>query len=126
VVRTGHVDRSELVALERAAAAVVLPSLAEGFGLPVLESLAAGAVVVTTGDTACGEVAGDAALRVPAGDADALAAAIARVLDDPTLAAGLRAAGPLRAGSFTWSAAADGVRAAYRDVLSGSNAGGRR
>jgi glycosyltransferase involved in cell wall biosynthesis len=126
VVRTGHVDRSELVALERAAAAVVLPSLAEGFGLPVLESLAAGAVVVTTGDTACGEVAGDAALRVPAGDADALAAAIARVLDDPTLAAGLRAAGPLRAGSFTWSAAADGVLAAYRDVLSGSNAGGRR
>ncbi len=126
VVRTGHVPRSDLVALERAASAVVLPSLAEGFGLPVLESLAAGAAVVTTLDTACGEVAGDAALRVPAGDAEALATAIARVLDDPTLAAGLRAAGPQRAAEFTWADAAEGVLDAYRSVLADPSAGGRR
>lgn len=113
----GHVDRAELVALERGAAAVCLPSLAEGFGLPVLESLAAGAVVVTTGDTACGEVAGDAAALVPAGDASALADTLAGLLDAPAVGADLRARGPARAAEFTWSATATGMIDAYRLAL---------
>ena len=113
----GYVDRAELVALERGAAAVCIPSLAEGFGLPVLESLAAGAVVVTTADTACGEVAGDAATLVPAGDAAALADALARLLDDPSASDDLRARGPARAAEFTWAATADGVIDAYRHAL---------
>lgn len=113
----GHVDRDELVALERGASAVCIPSLAEGFGLPVLESLAAGAAVVTTADTACGEVAGDAALLVPAGDAHALAGALAGLIDDPIAAAALRTRGPARAAAFTWAATATGVIDAYRHAL---------
>ena len=113
----GYVDREELVALERGAAAVCIPSLAEGFGLPVLESLAAGAAVITTEDTACGEVAGDAAALVPSGDASALAEALGALLDDPDAAGALRTRGPDRAAAFTWEATAAGVIDAYRHAL---------
>ncbi len=119
VLRLGHVDRADLAALERAAEAVVLPSLAEGFGLPVLESMAAGAVVVTTSDTACGEVAGDAAVTTPAGDAHALAEALAAVLDDEAACDRLRERAPARAATFSWGATAQGVLEAYRVALDG-------
>ncbi len=119
VVELGHVPRRDLTALEAGAAVVALPSLAEGFGLPVLESMAAGAPVVTTSGTACGEVAGDGALTVPPGDATALGEAIGRLLVDESLAAELRDRGRRRAAGFTWSAAAEGVLAVYRSVLGG-------
>ena len=84
-----------LAALFRQAAVVAYPSFEEGFGLPALEALACGAPLVTTTGSALDEVVGDAALPVPPGDADALAGAFARLLDDPR-AARLRAAGPIR------------------------------
>jgi glycosyltransferase involved in cell wall biosynthesis len=118
VARLGFVPAGDLAALERGAAAFCFPSTAEGFGLPVLESLAAGAAVVTTSGTACAEVAGDAALLVPPGDDVALAAALARVLDDAALAGILRARAPVRASEFTWERTADAVAAVYREALS--------
>jgi glycosyltransferase involved in cell wall biosynthesis len=117
VVRMGFVPREDLAALQRGAAACCLPSWAEGFGLPVLEGLAAGAAVVTTSGTACGEVAADAALLVPPGGAAELADAVGRLLEDPELARDLRGRGPVRAASFSWSDAARALLDAYARVL---------
>jgi glycosyltransferase involved in cell wall biosynthesis len=98
------------------AAAFCFPSLAEGFGLPVLEAMVAGAPVVTSAGTACAEVAGDAALLVDPLDVDSLAGGLDQVLDDADLADRLRAAGRARAATFTWSAVADAAVAAYTDT----------
>ena len=91
VVRLGFVPDADLPALQRAADVCCVPSLAEGFGLPVLEAMAAGAAVVTTRDTATGEVAGDGAVVVDTTSATRLAAALADVLDDRSLSESLRA-----------------------------------
>jgi len=106
VARLGFVDDADLAPLMRGAAAVCSPSRAEGFGLPVLEAMAAGAAVVTTAGTAPAEVAGDAAVLVPPDDAAGLALAIASVLDERPLADRLRAAGVERAASYRWDDAA--------------------
>jgi glycosyltransferase involved in cell wall biosynthesis len=76
IVRTGYLPDAAVPALLRRAAAVAYPALEEGFGLPALEALACGAPLVTTKGTAMAEFAGDAALLVPPGDADALADAL--------------------------------------------------
>jgi len=114
--RLGFLPRTDLDALYRAAAVVCYPSLREGFGLPVLEAMAQGAVVVTSGTTSTAEVAGDAALLVDPLDVDAIAGALARALDDQELAAGLRTAAVARAAEFTWARTAEGVVSAYRDA----------
>ncbi len=105
VVRTGYVDEDTKADLYRHADAFAYPSLAEGFGLPVLEALACATPTVTTTGSAPEEVAGDAALLVPPGDPEALATAIGRALGDE--AARLRRDGPARAAGFTWEANAD-------------------
>ena len=104
VVRTGWVSEDDKVALFAGADAFVYPSLAEGFGLPVLEAMACGTPTVTTTGSAPEEVAGDAALLVDPGDDEALAAAILGALGDD--ADRLRSAGPARAARFTWAATA--------------------
>lgn len=114
VIRASHLAESDLVALRTRAGVCCVPSWAEGFGLPALEALAAGAPLVTSAGTALEEVAGDAAVLVAPGRADDLAAALRSVLDDDDLSAELRSAGPARAAEFTWQRAA----AAYSDVYS--------
>jgi glycosyltransferase involved in cell wall biosynthesis len=116
VVTTGHLPASELPPLMAGAAAFCFPSLAEGFGLPVLEAMAAGAPVITSAGTACAEVAGDAALLVDPTDIDSIADALGEVLDNPDRAEQLRIAGRARAATFTWSAAADAALAAYAEA----------
>jgi glycosyltransferase involved in cell wall biosynthesis len=111
---------ADLVRWYRAADAFVFPSFYEGFGLPVLEALACGCPVIAGDASSVPEIAGDAALLVDPGDVEALERAIGRVLDDPSLAAALRAAGPRRAAAFTWARAAAQTLEVYRRTLGGA------
>ena len=117
VARLGFVASTDLAALQRGASVFCFPSWAEGFGLPVLEAMAAGSPVIATEGTAPAEVAGDAALLVAPGVPRALADSIERVLDDPALADRLRVAGRARAAEFTWEASARAMVDVYRRVL---------
>ena len=115
---TGFVPGRELAPLYGGAAVVCYPSLWEGYGLPVAEAMGAGAPVVTSLGTATEElVAGGAGLAVDPYDIDAIAAAIASVLDDDDLADRLRVAGRERAASTTWEGTAAATVAAYQEVL---------
>jgi glycosyltransferase involved in cell wall biosynthesis len=102
----GHVDQQDLPALISGARALVMPSLYEGFGFPVLEAMACGTPVVASNVSSLPEVAGDAALLVDPHDTDALADALARILTDEGLRAELRRRGLQRARQFTWQRAA--------------------
>jgi glycosyltransferase involved in cell wall biosynthesis len=113
----GWVSDAELEGLYRAADAFVFPSLSEGFGLPVLEAMARGVPVATSGRTSLTEVAGGAALLFDAEDEASIAGAIERLLSDHELARRLATAGPERAARFSWAATAEGTVAAYRRAL---------
>jgi len=106
ILRPGYVAADTLPALFRRAAVFAYPSLEEGFGLPALEAMACGAPLVSTTGSSIEEVVGDAGLLVAPGDAEALAAAIERILSDDTRAGNLREAGPQRAAAYTWEASA--------------------
>ncbi|MEM9134034.1 MAG: glycosyltransferase family 1 protein [Actinomycetota bacterium] len=118
VHRLGRVSEHELSALYRAATVFVLPSVLEGFGLPVAEAMAHGTPVVTSAGTATEEVAGGAARLVDPADADALAAAIDAVTAEPDVTDRLVARGRERAAELTWAATAEG----YRKVFAASAA----
>jgi glycosyltransferase involved in cell wall biosynthesis len=118
--RPGWVDETTLDGLYRAADCFVLPSLAEGFGLPVVEAMLRGAPVACSNATSLPEVAGDAALYFDPQDADAIAFAIRRILEDDAFAERLRDAGRERAGKFSWDASAKATLASYTRAISPS------
>jgi glycosyltransferase involved in cell wall biosynthesis len=114
----GRVDPPTLELLYRHAAAVVVPSLYEGFGLPVLEAMARGQVVVAAATSSLPEVGGDAALYVDdPSDPEALANAIRSAINDKTLRAQLKRAARARAATFTWKRCAEGVVAVIRELV---------
>jgi alpha-1,3-rhamnosyl/mannosyltransferase len=116
-VATGYLDKPDVRNLMAASSMLVLPSHEEGFGLPVVEAMAAGLPVVCSTGSALAEVAGDAACLVDAQDANALARAIERLLDDRALAAEMRRRGLERSQRFDWQDAATRTLAFYRRVL---------
>ena len=101
VVFPGTIADADLPGLYGGCALFVLPSLAEGFGLPALEAMACGAPVVASNRGAIPEVVGDAALLVNPEDPAAMASAMERVLSSEQLAGELRQRGLIRAREFT-------------------------
>ncbi len=112
----GYVTDEQLRALYGAASVYVHPSLYEGFGLTVLEAMAAGCPVVTSNVYSLPEVAGDAALLVDPLDSNALAEAIEAICTDDMFASELVKKGGVRAGSFQWDTCAGRVFEVYRAI----------
>ncbi|OYW26277.1 MAG: hypothetical protein B7Z44_16525 [Caulobacter sp. 12-67-6] len=101
VIRIGWQDDATIAALIANACALLMPSLAEGFGLPVVEAMALGVPALASAGGAAAEIAGEAALLVDPHDPTALAAAVQRIATDADLRARLVAAGRRRADDFT-------------------------
>jgi glycosyltransferase involved in cell wall biosynthesis len=112
VERRGHVSRDELVELYRTAAALVFPSLYEGFGMPCVEAMACGCPVACSNVASLPEVCGDAAVYFDPNDVEAIAQGIRDVLDRPP------PGGVERAALFTWDACARAHDVVYRELSS--------
>ncbi|MGH3796100.1 MAG: glycosyltransferase family 4 protein [Pseudonocardiaceae bacterium] len=112
VIRAGYLPLGELSGFLGGAALVVYPSLGEGFGLPVLEAMAAGAAVLTTRRLSLPEVGGDAVAYCGIGAGD-IAGGILELLDDPARRAELSAAAQRRSKEFSWANSAVRHRQAY-------------
>ena len=113
----GWVSAAELEGLYAVAAGVVIPTLAEGFGLPVLEAMIRGVPVACSDIPVLREVAGDSAVFFDPHSERAVADAITQLLTDHELTARLRAEGPARAGRFSWEQTASQTLASYRRAL---------
>jgi glycosyltransferase involved in cell wall biosynthesis len=114
----GDASHEEINHLYAESAVAVVPSLYEGFGLPAVEAMAAGIPLVSSDGGALAEVVADGGLQVPAGDSEALAKTLERVLTDPALATRLGEQGRERVERhFCWSVCAQQMAAQYRACI---------
>ena len=118
----GGVDLDELVWLYNACRVYLHPELYSGFGLPILEAMQCGAPVISADNSSLPEVAGDAALLLPAQDSARWADAWHNVWHDPALRQQMRRAGRQQAARFSWTAAAQETLRIYRRIAQ-TNAG---
>lgn len=116
----GYVTRRDTIGLYAAASAVVFPSLFEGFGFPLLEAMQVGTPVVCFPVGSLPEVGGDAVVYAEPRDAEGLAEAALRVLDDDHLRQRLVAAGRARVGTFSFAETARRTLALFENVLAGT------
>jgi glycosyltransferase involved in cell wall biosynthesis len=120
VVLCGWVDDAELEALYVEARCMAFPSLAEGFGLPVLEAMRRGVPVAISDIPVLHEVAGEAAVYFDPHDPRSMALAIGELIEDSPQREGLILDGMRRVEQFTWERTADAVADVYRELLSGA------
>jgi glycosyltransferase involved in cell wall biosynthesis len=113
----GRASEEELEGLFRSATCFVLPSLYEGFGLPVLEAMARGLPVACSDRGALGEVAGNAALLFDPERPESIAGAMERLLSDDSERERLSSAGLERAHRYSWAECARGTLDAYERAL---------
>ena len=97
--------------------ALVYASLYEGFGLPIVEAMAAGTAVITSNCSSMPEVAGDAALLVEPNSVEQIAASMVELAEDGRLRSRLIAAGAERARQFSWRRAASETLAVYKKLI---------
>lgn len=114
----GFIEQDDLPPLVAGAHAMVLPSRYEGFGMPVIEAMAAGTVVACSDRGALPEVAAGAAELFDADDVEGLAALLLRIDEDEQLCENLRARGLEHSASFSWQRCAAEHVAAYRQAMS--------
>jgi alpha-1,3-rhamnosyl/mannosyltransferase len=119
----GFVPRDKLYALLSKARLLAYPSRIEGFGLPPLEAMSMGVPVVASDVPVLREVAGGAALQVPADSPSAWAEAFRRILTQPRFAESLRAKGRARSSQFSWERCATETIAVYREVAHSARRG---
>ena len=117
VKMVGYLNRGQMPAVMKAAEAVVVPSIYEGFGLPSLEAMAVGVPVVAVAAGATPEVVGDCAVLAPDGSPEAIGASLDRLLSDSSLAADLARRGPSRAALFLWDEHASQVLRVYEEAF---------
>jgi glycosyltransferase involved in cell wall biosynthesis len=117
IVVTGYISNDELARYYARASIFAFPSLDEGFGMPVLEAMRAGAAVVASDRSAIPEVCGAAAELVNALDADSIAEALQLLTKDESKRRRLEELGKKRAELFSWERAADETWAVYEDIL---------
>jgi glycosyltransferase involved in cell wall biosynthesis len=113
---SGVLDTAGLAAAYREADVLAFPSLFEGFGIPLLEAMAAGTPVVSSDATCLPEIAGDAALYASPAQPQAWVDALRGVLCDERVARGLVEAGTVRVRRFDWQRSADAVRLALTEA----------
>jgi glycosyltransferase involved in cell wall biosynthesis len=113
----GYVTHEELAAWYARARVFAFPSLDEGFGMPVLEAMAAGTPVVTSNRSALPEVAGDAAILVDPENTEALGQALRGITEKESLWRDLAWRGAARAHLFTWEQAVERTWNVYREIL---------
>ena len=112
----GYLSDGELAGWYARARLFAFPSLDEGFGMPVLEAMAAGVPVVASNRSALPEVCGDAAMLVDPEDSEALSEALQRVIGDESLAAEMTQRGRRRAAEFTWERAVEKTWNVYQEL----------
>ena len=111
-----RLPRDEMPLLYAAAAVLIFPSLAEGFGLPVVEAQASGTPVLVSDRPAPREAGGDAALYFDPTEGESFTAALERIVGDSALRADLVARGRARTASMTWARTAQQTAAIYREL----------
>lgn len=117
VVFPGYVSGDELPLFYNAAEMFIFPSLFEGFGLPVMESMASGVPTITSAGSCLAEIAGDGALLVDPMSVDSIAETIARVLENPDLKKQLMERGLRRSASFSTESFAGKILEVYRSLV---------
>jgi glycosyltransferase involved in cell wall biosynthesis len=113
----GRLTDPELAVVLRRARVLIMPSRAEGFGLPIAEAMTVGTPVICSDIAALAEVSAGAAVLVPPDEPQALADALTEVLTDEGKRAGLIAAGLTRSAAFDWDAVAARAWQLYRGVV---------
>jgi glycosyltransferase involved in cell wall biosynthesis len=118
VVPTGRIDDATLAALYAGAACLALPSLYEGFGLPLVEAMSYGTPVLTSNIASMPEVAGDAGVLVDPLDVDSIAGGLVRMLGDPALRARLSVNARAQSARFSWERAARETLVVFEEAVS--------
>jgi glycosyltransferase involved in cell wall biosynthesis len=117
ITRLGFIPDEDLVAIYNLATAFVMPSIYEGFGLPILEAMACGCPVITSKESSLGEVAGNSAFFVDAYDYKSIASAIKEVFNNKTLQNELSEKGIDQAKKFSWKKTAEDTLEMYKRIL---------